>query len=220
MLYYLSLIILFTFNFESTVLLYALGFKGFVRNLGNVFDVVVITTSIVLEILLHESEDGNVGGILIAARLWRFLRIGHGITFASKRRAGAKKVLDALPDAKNEQPPYWKDPVFQFFRLQHDEDLLHELINKVREEKGKCQHWIAELLHKSPRFQIFLVGLLLIDVCTLFASIFIDAEVPICTIVKSASACEVDNPFNFTTSTCFFPTFEVGCREVIMIQVA
>ena len=150
-LYYISLIILFTFNFESLILFYSLGFKEFVRNLGNVFDVIVITTSIVLEIMLHESEDGNAGGILIAARLWRFLRIGHGITFASKRRAGVKKVLEALPDTVEEKPPYWTDPVFSYFRIQHDEDLLHELINKVREERGKCQHWLATLLHKSPR---------------------------------------------------------------------
>lgn len=212
-LYYFTLVILFTFNFESAILLYSLGFKEFVRNLGNVFDVVVITTSIVLEILLHEDESGNAGGILIAARLWRFLRIGHGITFASKRRAGAKKVLEALPDTKEEEPPYWTDPVFSFFRLQHDEDLLHEIISKVREERGRCMHWLAELLHKSPRFQIVLVVLLLVDVCILFASIFIDAEVPICSIVKQFSECDLDNPLNFTTPVCYSPLFDVACQK-------
>lgn len=85
----------------------------------------------------------------------------------------------------------------------------------MKEEKGVLIHALGELLHKSPRFQVFLVVLLFVDVVALFGAIFIDAEVPRCFIVTGLTECTLENEFNYTLGTeCYPPLFDVKCKKV------
>lgn len=44
------------------------GTKEFFRSLGNIFDLIIITLSLLLEVIYHEIEDSNAAGVLIIAR--------------------------------------------------------------------------------------------------------------------------------------------------------
>lgn len=93
--YIASLTILGIFEAELLLLLLVLGCYGFFRNFGYIFDVFIITTSLSLEVLLHNTEAGSAVGILIAARVWRLVRIGHGIMYSSQtRRKAVGEMLD------------------------------------------------------------------------------------------------------------------------------
>ena len=81
-LYSLTLIILSSFLLELSALVYLLGPKQFCKQITYVVDLIVVSMSLSLEILMkHASKDvlSVLPGILIIFRLWRFVRIGHGL---------------------------------------------------------------------------------------------------------------------------------------------
>jgi hypothetical protein len=81
-LYSLTLIILSSFLLELSALVYLLGPKQFCKQVTYVVDLIVVSMSFSLEILMkHASKDvlSVLPGILIIFRLWRFVRIGHGL---------------------------------------------------------------------------------------------------------------------------------------------
>lgn len=78
----ISISILTVFFIELSVLMICLGVVHFFNNFYYVLDFVVVTVSLGLEILfamLNDIEAAELAGFLILARLWRFVRIGHGI---------------------------------------------------------------------------------------------------------------------------------------------
>lgn len=91
--YVLSISILSIFELELIVLALTMGPVHFARSLAYWFDFSIVTVSIVLEIMLHETEDGALAGGLIFARIWRLIRISHGL-FMSKRRQLIVKALN------------------------------------------------------------------------------------------------------------------------------
>ena len=81
-LYSLTIIILASFLVELLMLVYLLGPKHFFKQITYALDFVVVVLSLSLEILLkHASQDvlSVLPGLLIVFRLWRFVRIGHGL---------------------------------------------------------------------------------------------------------------------------------------------
>ena len=81
-LYIVTLIILSSFLLELLALVYLLGPKQFCKQMTYVVDLIVVSMSLSLEILMkHASKDvlSVLPGILIIFRLWRFVRIGHGL---------------------------------------------------------------------------------------------------------------------------------------------
>ncbi|PRP88610.1 echinoderm microtubule-associated protein-like 6 [Planoprotostelium fungivorum] len=78
---YTSWSILFTFALEVCVQLFAFGWRFFTHPLY-VFDLLIISAAIVVEVILHE----EFSGYLILARLWRLLRIIHGIVTTIEER--------------------------------------------------------------------------------------------------------------------------------------
>lgn len=81
-LYIVTLIILSSFLLELSALVYLLGPKQFCKQITYVVDFVVVALSLILEVLLkHASKDvlSVLPGILIIFRVWRFIRIGHGL---------------------------------------------------------------------------------------------------------------------------------------------
>lgn len=72
---YFSVSILFTFLIENLILLSCMG-MDFIRSFWNMLDMFVVIMSIWLEIKFMRQPEG---GLLILARCWRFVRIGHGL---------------------------------------------------------------------------------------------------------------------------------------------
>eukprot|EP00187_Rhodella_violacea_P007968 CAMPEP_0174892840 /NCGR_PEP_ID=MMETSP0167-20121228/7740_1 /TAXON_ID=38298 /ORGANISM="Rhodella maculata, Strain CCMP736" /LENGTH=291 /DNA_ID=CAMNT_0016131453 /DNA_START=100 /DNA_END=975 /DNA_ORIENTATION=+ len=78
----LTITILSTFMVELNVEMIALGPCVFFRQFFFLLDYVIITVSLALEIVLHSLSDDSVQalvGLLVFVRIWRFVRIGHGI---------------------------------------------------------------------------------------------------------------------------------------------
>ena len=78
----ISLGILCVFMAENIALVILLGIGNFARNYLYVVDFVVVATSLALEIALMvmgEDRLATLAGILVIARLWRFVRLGHGL---------------------------------------------------------------------------------------------------------------------------------------------
>lgn len=73
-----SISILSLFAVELVALLVALG-GAFCRNPLYVLDFIVVIASLTLEITLFATPAGDMWHMLVLARLWRFLRIAHGV---------------------------------------------------------------------------------------------------------------------------------------------
>lgn len=78
-LFWTSISILIIFLAELFLLVCAVGPLLFVRNFFYLFDLVIVATSLALELALRAEIAEDVGGLLIFVRLWRLLRISHGI---------------------------------------------------------------------------------------------------------------------------------------------
>jgi len=81
-LFYITIVILVTFFIEVMTMLLALGSKLFFSHPLYVLDLVVITLALVLELTFHNLDQDDLGqllGLLIIGRLWRLVRIGHGL---------------------------------------------------------------------------------------------------------------------------------------------
>ena len=81
-LYSTTLVILASFLLELLALVYLLGPRHFCKQITYVVDLVVVAVSFSLEIFLkHASQEvlSVLPGILIIFRVWRFVRIGHGL---------------------------------------------------------------------------------------------------------------------------------------------
>ncbi|GKY91406.1 hypothetical protein MPSEU_000112900 [Mayamaea pseudoterrestris] len=78
-----TIFILSVFMLELTVSMIALTPQIFFRQFFFLLDFVIITVSLVLEIVFHVIGDEAiyeyVAGFLVVGRVWRFIRIGHGI---------------------------------------------------------------------------------------------------------------------------------------------
>jgi len=82
-LFFLTITILFTFLLEINLEVVALGPNVFFRQVWYSLDYIIITVSTTLELLFYlDNEDlglSTISGLIIFARIWRFVRIGHGI---------------------------------------------------------------------------------------------------------------------------------------------
>lgn len=77
-----TMFILFVFLVENLVMVWALKPRVFFRQAFYVADLAIVTISIVLEMTFHYVDDDvmqAVFGLLIFIRIWRFVRIGHGV---------------------------------------------------------------------------------------------------------------------------------------------
>eukprot|EP00985_Skeletonema_marinoi_P015623 scaffold8111_cov206-Skeletonema_marinoi.AAC.12 len=77
-----TLIILGLFEIELLLMVYLLGPKKYFSQVLYVLDLFVVTVSLALEItfrVVHQDILHDLVGILILFRVWRFVRIGHGL---------------------------------------------------------------------------------------------------------------------------------------------
>ena len=86
-------------------MLYLLG-KKFCSSCFYVVDLFIVTISLVLELLFHfahKYEYEVLPGVLIFFRLWRFVRIGHGLVASTyeieeHRHMQAQSYIDEIED--------------------------------------------------------------------------------------------------------------------------
>eukprot|EP00966_Prymnesium_polylepis_P059634 1382729-Prymnesium_polylepis.1 len=91
--YYVSVTILGAFAVELVLLMCVLGLH-FARQPLYMLDAAVVGTALVVEVYLRghgHNPSGELAGLLIFARSWRFVRIGHGLS-TSVHEAGHKHV--------------------------------------------------------------------------------------------------------------------------------
>lgn len=95
-LFILTITILSIFFVELMTMVVVLG-KSFFKQFFYVLDLFIVTTSLSLEIafaIIHEDYLIAMTGILLFGRIWRFVRIGHGlIEVTAEYAAKDKKVL-------------------------------------------------------------------------------------------------------------------------------
>lgn len=81
-LFYLTILILSIFMIELNCAMVALTPSIFFRQFFFALDYFIITVSLALEITFHILSDElyqSLSGLLVIFRIWRFIRIGHGI---------------------------------------------------------------------------------------------------------------------------------------------
>lgn len=92
-LFSLTVVILSIFFIELNIQVAALGPRVFFRQLFYALDYFIVTLSLVLELSLHSISEDSLAtflGLLIFARVWRFVRIGHGIIEVTSELIHAK----------------------------------------------------------------------------------------------------------------------------------
>ena len=80
-LFWITIVILATFEIELLFLIYLLREKFF-HHLIYIVDLIIVTSSLVLELVFRLHSKGSlhvIARFLIMFRLWRFVRIGHGL---------------------------------------------------------------------------------------------------------------------------------------------
>jgi len=78
-LHWCTVTILVIFLIENLAEMFVLGPCKFFQQFFLAVDFVVVLASLILQLVIHEMEFGQLATILIIFRLWRFVRIGHGI---------------------------------------------------------------------------------------------------------------------------------------------
>jgi len=92
-LFSVSIVILSLFLVELNITLIALGPRVFFGNLLYTLDYFIVTISFVLEIVLRIQNSGafaSLVGFMVIFRLWRFMRIGHGLVEVARKRCKRK----------------------------------------------------------------------------------------------------------------------------------
>lgn len=113
-LFALTLAILSTFFVELTLMMIALKPRIFFRQIFYALDYVIVSVSLALEATFHALGDDvlqSLIGLVIVGRVWRFVRIGHGIVEISEELAHEREehlltYVDELEDIlrKNNLP--------------------------------------------------------------------------------------------------------------------
>jgi hypothetical protein len=109
----ITFIILSIFMVELLLLIAACGIRKFMSHLFYVVDLVIVSVSLALEIvviMLDESQLELAVGLLILTRVWRFVRIGHGLIattheLTAKEQETRIEKLEALLLANDIEPP-------------------------------------------------------------------------------------------------------------------
>eukprot|EP01084_Bolivina_argentea_P103077 184659_1 len=80
---YVSISILGVFLIELSLQMYAFGIKEWASECLHVFDFIIVSTTFILEIVMHGNERvESMVGLLIVFRLWRLVRVIHVTTEA------------------------------------------------------------------------------------------------------------------------------------------
>jgi len=124
--------ILAIFAIELLLLLFALDIQFF-HNLLYVVDALVVYISLVLEITLHTTNAGQLSGAFVLGRLWRFLRVAHGLVMATHEAGHHVEHVEEVESATN---------------------TLEALVEQLRHEKQELEqqlHAVHAYIESQPR---------------------------------------------------------------------
>lgn len=150
----LTMIILSLFFLQLCIEIIALKPKVFFRQFFYALDFFIITMSIVLEAVFHALKSDisqSAGGLLIIVRLWRFLRIGHGISDLTaevmqeqfQELLSYTEELEQLLKANQIELPKVDDAIKNPLVIHDDENLI-EVIEAEEREKHRLKHHSEE----------------------------------------------------------------------------
>jgi hypothetical protein len=152
MLFAVTICILTIFLTELTASMLALTPSVFFRQFFFVLDFVIILVSLVLELTFHIVGDDAiyeyVAGILIVGRIWRFVRIGHGIMEITNEMAH-REYSDLLAYAEELQDRLRRQniaypPMTEYVKHKADEPKDSILSEIERNHRAKLRHEYSE----------------------------------------------------------------------------
>lgn len=102
-LFIISIVILGIFAVELVILLSIMRLHFF-RHLLYMIDFIIVITALVLEIALHNSDDATALSLIVFARIWRLLRLGHGIFTDTRefQKAENEELLERIQQLETE----------------------------------------------------------------------------------------------------------------------
>ena len=81
-LFWITIVLLSIFLLDNLITLWALRPSVYFRQVFYIFDLFIVIVSLALELtlhFLHEDTLASLGGLLIIGRVWRFVRVSHGL---------------------------------------------------------------------------------------------------------------------------------------------
>ena len=155
--FYTTIVILSLFFIELNLGMIALTPCIFFRQFFFLLDYVIIAMSLALEITFHVLDEyvySTMAGLLVLVRVWRFVRIGHGIVeltaeAAHKEYEGLLTYTEELEDrlrANNIDLPGIDPDTLMIHRessdhTDSDKNILHEIEREEREKRRKQWWW-------------------------------------------------------------------------------
>jgi len=127
----ITVAILSLFLIEHILLMICLGVKVFFQHVFYVVDLLVVSISFVLEIVFFSLQDellSTVTGILVLVRVWRFIRVGHGVVEATVELAQSRfdklvtyneRLEKLLTEHSIPIPNEWIEEIHQLKSMEH-----------------------------------------------------------------------------------------------------
>ena len=109
--FYISVTILSVFFIELCLQMYAFGIIKWMKDCLHVFDLCIVTSTLIAEILLHGNPKAEgIVGLLIGFRLWRLVRVVHVTTEALdlQHEMERDKLLNKIKRLKHQIRKYRK----------------------------------------------------------------------------------------------------------------
>lgn len=141
----ITILILSIFFIELNLEMMALHPSVFFRQFFFTLDYLIVTVSLTLELSLHFVEEDSLAtllGLLVFARVWRFIRIGHGIVEVTSELTHKKyekllsytRALEAVAKNSNLELPHCPHSVQK--ALLEEDSSLHDSGSSVEEVKS------------------------------------------------------------------------------------
>lgn len=143
-LFWTTIAILGLFEIELLMLMYLLGPKSFSKELMYVIDFVVVTSSLVLELMFKYAGKevlSSLPGILVVFRVWRFVRIGHGLV-ASTYEVQERKIhlaMHYIEELEEKVRQHEQDSPVRPKKLKHSKSQLSSKLMEIRMSAQKTQ---------------------------------------------------------------------------------
>lgn len=143
----MTLIILSLFMVELILLISALTPCVFFKQVFYVLDLFIVTVSIGLEVTFHKIGDDQAAaysGLLVMARCWRFVRIGHGLIEATAELTSMRyeKIVEMAEELELQVAAHEK-------KLKEGDDTWSET-ESLREFAEKSKILLDAIVEKDP----------------------------------------------------------------------
>ena len=138
----ISIVIVYIFALEILLTIIALG-TGFFVNPFNLLDLFVVGGTITLD---HTLIKDALGSMLVFLRLWRFVRIVHGV-YAAEHEIAERELADALEEAQAEKRKLVAIGVTRETEESLDHTVCHHIVKgRVKKKRERAKNSLKEFL--------------------------------------------------------------------------